>query len=134
MIYGDLTHKIIGCAMKVHRTLKNGFPEIIYQRAMAIEMQKAGLTFEREYELTIFYEGIEIGKRRTDFFVENKIMVELKAVIDLDDAHLNQCRNYLEACNLPVGLLINFGSSSLQYRRIYNSKHPESKHLSPDEN
>ena len=134
MIYGDLTHKIIGCGMKVHRTLRNGFPEVIYQRGMAIEIHKTCLAFEREHEITIYYEGIEVGKRRVDFFVENKIMVELKAVIDLDDSHLNQCRNYLEAYNLPVGLLINFGGSSLQYRRIYNSGHPDSQHIKQDEN
>ena len=125
MIYQELTHKIIGCAMKVHSTLGNGFQEVIYQRALAIEMRKHGLDFAREMEMIIYYEGEEIGTRRVDFFVEDKIMVELKAIIELNDSNLNQCRNYLEAYNLPVGLLINFGSNSLQYKRIYNSKHPE---------
>ena len=125
MIYQDLTHKIIGCSMKVHSTLGNGFQEVIYQRAMAIEMRKQGLSFEREMEMTIFYEEENIGTRRVDFFVEGKIMLELKAIIELNDANLNQCRNYLEAYNLPVSLLINFGSNSLQYKRIYNTKHPE---------
>ncbi|MBS1947574.1 MAG: GxxExxY protein [Bacteroidetes bacterium] len=127
MIYEELTHKIIGCAMKVHSTLGNGFQEVIYQRALAIEMRKQGLSFTREMEMTIYYESEEIGTRRVDFFVEGKIMVELKAIIELNDSNLNQCRNYLEAYNLPVGLLINFGSNSLQYKRIYNSKHPEAK-------
>jgi len=127
MIYQELTHKIIGCAMKVHSTLGNGFQEVIYQRALAIEMRKQGLDFAKEMEMTIYYEGEEIGTRRVDFFVEGKIMVELKAIIELNDTNLNQCRNYLEAYHLPVGLLINFGSNSLQYKRIYNSKHPESK-------
>ena len=127
MIYQDLTHKIIGCAMKVHSTLGNGFQEVIYQRALAIEMRKQGLDFSREMEMIIYYEGEEIGTRRFDFFVEGKIMVELKAIIELNDSNLNQCRNYLEAYNLPVGLLINFGANSLQYKRIYNSKHPEAK-------
>ena len=127
MIYEDITHKIIGCAMKVHSTLGNGFQEVIYQRAMAIEMPKQALDFIREMEIAIFYDGEQIGIRRVDFFVEDKIMVELKAVIDLNDNHLNQCRNYLEAYNLPVGLLINFGSNSLQYKRIYNTKHPDAK-------
>ena len=113
--------------MRVHSTLGNGFQEVIYQRAMAIEMAKQGLTFEREMEMTIFYEGNNIGIRRVDFFVEDKIMVELKAIIELNDNNLNQCRNYLEAYNLPVGMLINFGSNSLQYKRIYNTKHPEAK-------
>ena len=127
MIYEEITHAIIGCAMKVHTTLGNGFQEVIYQRALAIELVKRSIQFQREMEMTIYYEGEEIGIRRVDFFVENKIMVELKAVIDLNDIHLNQCRNYLEAYNLPVGLLINFGSNSLQYKRIYNTKHPDAK-------
>jgi len=127
MIYEAITHKIIGCAMKVHSVLGNGFQEVIYQRAMAIEMQKQYIGFAREMEMTIYYEGEKIGIRRVDFFVDGNIMVELKAIIELDDRSLNQCRNYLEAYNLPVGLLINFGSNSLQYKRIYNSKHPEAK-------
>lgn len=127
MIYGDLTHKIIGCSMKVHSFLGNGFQEVIYQRALAIEMEKQGLGYSREMKMTIYYEGVDIGTRRVDFFVENKIMVEMKASIELNDHHLNQCRNYLEAYNLPVGLLINFGSRSLQYKRVYNTKHPDAK-------
>ena len=114
MKYEDITHKIIGCAMKVHTTLGNGFQEVIYQRALAIEFKKAGLGYQREMEMTILYDGIDIGTRRVDFFVEGKIMVELKAIIELNDSNLNQCRNYLEAYNLPVGLLINFGSNSMQ--------------------
>lgn len=127
MIYEALTHKIIGCAMKVHSVLGNGFQEVIYQRAMCIEMDKQVLNFARETEMIIYYEQQQIGLRRVDFFVEKQIMVELKAIISLTDSNLNQCRNYLEAYNLPVGLLINFGSNSLQYKRIYNSKHPEAK-------
>ena len=127
MIYEEITHKIIGCAMKVHSVLVNGFQEVVYQRAMAIEMRKMGLNFTREMEMTIYYEGEEIGARRVDFFVEGKIMVELKAIIELNDSNLNQCRNYLEAYTLPVGVLLNFGSKSLQYKRIYNSKHSEAK-------
>jgi GxxExxY protein len=111
--------------MKVHATLGNGFQEVIYQRALAIEMEKQRLFFARELEMTILYDGIDIGTRRVDFFVDDKIMVELKAVITLDDLHIAQCRNYLEAYSLPVGLLINFGSKSLDYKRIYNTKHPE---------
>ncbi len=113
--------------MKVHATLGNGFQEFIYQRALAIEMEKQGIAFAREKKMTIYYEGIVIGTRRVDFFVEDKIMLEMKAVILLDDKHLNQCRNYLECYNLPVGLLINFGSNSLEYKRIYNTKHPDAK-------
>jgi GxxExxY protein len=125
MQYEDLTHKIIGCAMKVHTSLGNGFPEVIYQRALAIEMEKQGLKFDREIEMSIYYEGIKIGTRRVDFFVENKIVVELKALSILDDLHLAQTMNYLEAYNLPIGLLINFGSKSLAFKRVYNTKHPD---------
>ena len=127
MLYGEITHKIIGCAMKVHGTLGNGFQEVVYQRALAIEMQKHELGFERELEMTIYYDEIDIGTRRVDFFVEGKIMVELKAVSNLDDLHIAQCRNYLEAYNLPIGLLVNFGAKSMEHKRIYNTKHPDVK-------
>lgn len=113
--------------MKVHRTLGTGFQEIIYQKALAIEMRSQNLTFSQEMDMTIFYEGIEIGRRRVDFFVEQKIMVELKAVSNLNDLHLAQAINYLEAYNLPIGLLINFGSKSLEYKRVINTKHPDNK-------
>jgi GxxExxY protein len=122
-----LTHKIIGCAMKVHSTLGNGFQEVIYQRALAIEMEKQGLGFQREMEMTIFYEGFDIGTRRVDFFVENTIMLELKATIKLEEVHLAQAMNYCEAYKLPTGLLINFGSKSLEFKRVYNLSHPENK-------
>jgi len=125
MKYGDITHKIIGCAMKVHSTLGNGFQEVIYQRALAIEMTKQGLAFQREMEMAIHYEGEHIGTRRVDFFVEGVIMVELKALIQLEDVHLAQAMNYCQAYNLPIGLLINFGSKSLEYKRVYNVNHPE---------
>lgn len=127
MKYGDITHKIIGCAMKVHSTLGNGFQEVIYQRALAIEMAKQGLAFEREMEMAIQYEGEHIGTRRVDFFVEGVIMVEIKALIQLEDVHLAQAMNYCQAYNLPIGLLINFGSKSLEYKRVYNVNHPENK-------
>ena len=108
--------------MKVHRKLGSGFQEVIYQRALKIEMERQGLLFEREMEMTIYYEGVEIGTRRVDFFVEGKIMVEVKAVSKLDDINLSQTMNYLEAYNLPVGLLINFGGRSLEFKRVYNTK------------
>lgn len=123
----DLTHKIIGCSMKVHTILGNGFQEVIYQRALAIEMRKQGLSFAREMEMKIFYEGELIGTRRVDFFVEEKIMLELKAIIKLEDVHIAQAMNYCQAYNLPLGLLINFGSKSLEYKRVYNLNHPENK-------
>ena len=118
----DLTGKIIGCAMKVHSTLGNGFQEVIYQRALAIEMAKQGLSFQREMEMTIFYEGEDIGTRRVDFFIEEKIMVELKALTKLEDVHLAQALNYLEAYKMETGLLINFGSKSLEFKRVTNEK------------
>lgn len=127
MLYGDLTHQIIGCAMAVHSELGNGFQEVIYQRALAIEMEDQGLGFVREQEMNIYYKERDIGTRRVDFFVEDKVMVEIKAVSGLDDSNLAQARNYLEAYHLPVGLLVNFGARSLEYKRVYNTKHPENE-------
>ena len=119
---GDrFTYRIIGCAMKVHNTLGNGFQEVIYQRCLAIELGKAGLEFEREKEQTIYYENIAVGTRRADFVVENKVIVELKALTNLEDVHLSQAKNYLEAYNFPIGLLVHFGSKSLETRAIINS-------------
>ncbi len=117
-----LTGKIIGCAMEVHRILGNGFQEVIYQRALAQEMTLQGLSFSREHEMQIFYKGNHIGTRRVDFFVEGKIMVELKAVIQLENVHLAQAINYLEAYGLDIGLLINFGNTSLQFKRVSKPK------------
>ena len=118
--HSELTGKIIGCAMKVHRTLGNDFQEVIYQKCLAIEFEKQGIKFAREIETEIYYEGINVGVRRMDFLVENMIMVELKAKSGLDDTHLAQALNYLEACKLETGLLINFGSKSLEVKRITN--------------
>jgi GxxExxY protein len=120
--FNDSTSKIIGCAMRVHSTLGNGFQEVIYQRALEIEMQIEGLSFQREMEMPIFYREQQIGTRRVDFFVENEIMVELKAIIELEDVHLAQAINYLEAYNMKTGLLINFGSKSLTFKRLFNKK------------
>ena len=122
MKYKELTEKIIGCAMKIHATLGNGFQEVIYQRALEIEMRKAGLNYAREMEMTVYYDGQEIGLRRVDFFVEQTVMVELKALIQLEEAHLAQAMNYLEAYKMEIGLLINFGSRSLQFKRVHNNK------------
>ena len=127
MKYEEITHKIIGAAMKVHSVLGNGFQEVIYQRALAIEMEKNGLGFKRELEMGIYYDGIDIGTRRVDFFVEDQIMVDLKALIKLEDVHLAQAMNYCQAYNLPIGLLINFGAKSLEFKRVYNVNHPDNK-------
>ena len=118
----DLTFKVIGAAMEVHKLLGNGFQEVIYQRCLAIEMQLQNISYVREQEMKIEYKSYDVGTRRVDFFVENKIMVEIKAVINLEDVHLAQAMNYLEAYNLEIGLLINFGSRSLQFKRVHNNK------------
>jgi GxxExxY protein len=118
----DLTHRIIGCAMEVHRTLGNGFQEVIYQRALAIEMAAQGLEFMREQEMPVFYKGVEIGTRRVDFFVAGVVMVELKALVVLEDVHLAQAKNYVEAYGLEVGLLINFGGRSLEFKRVFRTR------------
>ena len=115
-----LTFDIIGCAMKVHNTLGNGFQEVIYQRCLAIELERAGIEFGREVEQTIFYNGINVGTRRADFVVENKVIVELKALTNLEDVHLAQAKNYVVAYKFEKGLLINFGATSLQYKLIFN--------------
>jgi GxxExxY protein len=127
MEFDELTYKINGCAMKVHNTLGNGFQEVIYQRCLAIELRKARLEFEREKEQTIFYDEEEVGTRRADFIVEGKVMVELKALINLEDVHLAQAKNYVVAYNFPIGLLINFGAVSLQFKKIFNPKYNNKK-------
>jgi GxxExxY protein len=122
MEINEITRKIIGCAMQVHNTLGSGFQEVIYQRALAIEMRYAGLSFERELEMPIFYRDEQIGTRRVDFFVEECVMVELKATSKLEDVHKAQAINYLEAYDIADGLLINFGSMSLEFKRLYNKR------------
>ena len=124
--YSELTSRIIGCAMNVHSVLGNGFQEVIYQRALEIEFQLAKINFYREFEMPIFYKGNRIGTRRVDFFVEDVVSVELKAVTKLEDVHFAQAINYLEAYNVEVGLLINFGEQSLNFKRLQNRKFQQS--------
>jgi len=121
--YSELTGKLIKCAMTVHSALGNGFQEVIYQRALAIEMRLADISFSREFEMPIFYRQEQIGTRRVDFLVENLVSVELKAITKLEDVHFAQAINYLEAYNLEIGLLINFGETSLNFKRLINKKH-----------
>ena len=121
MELNDITYKINGCAMKVHNKLGNGFQEVIYQRCLAIEFDKAKLNFGREVEQDIYYEGIIVGTRRADFIVEDCVIVEIKAVIRLEDVHLAQAKNYVVAYNYPIGLLINFGSTSLEFKKVFNN-------------
>jgi len=118
--YSELTSKTIGCCMAVHKILGNGFQEVIYQRALAIELQENNIAFEREKEMPIFYKEQHIGTRRVDFLVEGVVSVELKALTQLEDVHLAQAINYLEAYNIEIGLLINFGAKSLEFKRLIN--------------
>jgi hypothetical protein len=121
--HADITKKIIGASFEVHKFLGNGFQEVIYQRALQYEMHQAGLTFQREIEQPIYYKDLPqlIGTRRADFVLEDKVLVELKAVIQLEDVHLAQALNYLKVYKLEVGLLINFGSKSLTFKRLIRS-------------
>ena len=122
-MYEDITRRIIAAAMQVHSTLGNGFQEVIYQRVLEIEFPYHDLAFEREKEMPIYYRGAQIGTRRVDFFVEELIMVELKAVVRLEDVHLAQAMNYLEAYNMQIGLLLNFGARSLEFKRVHNNRY-----------
>ena len=115
-----LTHKIIGCAMEVHNHLGNGFQEVVYQRALSIELNMQGIEHIREQEMPLQYKGYDVGTRRVDFFVEGKVMVEIKAIEKLEDVHKAQAINYCEAYNIADGLLINFGGKSLDFKRVYN--------------
>lgn len=121
--YNEITEKIIGAAMKVHRTLGNGFQEVIYQRALEIELQEADVNFAREVSMPVYHKGRPISERRVDFLIDNKISVELKAINTLEPVHFAQARNYLEAYHIEIGLLINFGSISLQFKRLQNPKY-----------
>ncbi|WP_312762253.1 GxxExxY protein [Epilithonimonas sp.] len=126
-----ITHSIIGCAMEVHNILGNGFQEVVYQRALSIEMNLRNIEHQREFEMPLSYKGFDIGSRRVDFLVMEEISIEIKAIINLEDVHLAQAMNYLEAYNLQTGLLINFGAKSLQFKRLFNkswkSKNPENQ-------
>lgn len=123
MINDKLTYAVIGCAMNVHNAMGPGFQEVIYQRCMAIEMKKAGLEFEREKEQVVYYDGLEVGTRRADFVIEGKLILELKAKVQLEDVHLAQAKNYTVAYDFPKGLLINFGGRSLEYKLMFNPKY-----------
>lgn len=129
--YSDITRKIIGSAMKVHSALGNGFQEVIYQRALAIEMADESLSFSREHEMPIYYKQQHIGTRRVDFLIEEVISLEVKALTKLEDVHLAQAINYLEAYDLEIGLLINFGAKSLQFKRIINKKFKQKNQGNP---
>ena len=118
-----ITREIIGCAMEVHNILGNGFQEIVYQRALSVEMNLRNIEHQREFEMPLFYKGVDVGQRRVDFLIENEISVEIKAIVNLEDVHFAQAINYLEAYNLQTGVLINFGAKSLQFKRLFNKKY-----------
>ncbi len=121
--YGEITEKIIGAAFRVHNTLDCGFQEVIYQRALEMELRLIPLNYAREFEMPIYYLDEQIGTRKVVFFVDNKISVELKAVVKIDDTNLAQAMNYLEAYNIEIGLLINFGSKRMEFHRFTNKKY-----------
>ena len=118
-----LTYKIIGCAMKVHNILGPGFQEVFYQRCLAIELENQNIDYAREEQQIVYYKGIEVGTRRADFVIENNVVVELKALVKLEDVHLAQAKNYTVAYDFPLGLLINFGGKSLEYKLLFNPKY-----------
>jgi GxxExxY protein len=126
--YSDISEKIIGCAMKVHRYFGLGFPEIIYQRSLMMEFEKVGLRYKTEVEKDIYYNGAFVGKRRLDLIVEEKVLIELKAVAELDNRVMNQVANYLKVFDIEVGLLLNFGTSSLQFKRFANTRNNQRNH------
>ena len=130
--HSELTGRVIGCAMTVHSALGNGFQEVIYQRALEIEMMDQRLSFAREQEMPIYYKGQQIGSRRVDFLVGNAVCVELKAIARLEDIHLAQAINYLEAYDLEVGLLLNFGARSLEFKRVSNRKFNQRNQGNPE--
>ncbi len=123
MIKDPLTYGIIGCAMKVHQKMGPGFQELIYQRCLSIELRRVNFSFVEEQTHPIYYDEIEVGRRRADFVVENKVVLELKAVVALQDVHLAQAKNYTVVYDFPKGLLINFGGKSLEYKLLFNPKY-----------
>lgn len=122
MKHEEITYRIIACAMEVHKKLGPGYPEYIYHRALIVEFKLQNVTFEDEYDIKIYYKGEHIGVRRVDFLVEKIIPVEIKAVTELSDINIAQAKNYLEAGEIEIGLLINFGATSLQFKRMINNR------------
>ena len=115
-----LTKEIIGKAFRVSNTLGPGFMEKVYENALVYELRISGLSVHQQYELNVFYEHVEVGTFFADIVVENKVLVELKAVKDLEDIHLAQVLHYLKACKFQLGLLINFGTPAIQIKRVAN--------------
>ena len=130
MKHEEITYKIIACAMEVHRKLGPGYPEYIYHRAIIIEFKLQNVYFEDEFEIKIYYKGEQVGIRRVDFLVDKEVPVEIKAATELSDLNIAQAKNYLEAGGIEIGLLINFGANSLQWKRLFNNKYNPDKNLS----
>ena len=116
--HSELTAKIIGCAIEVHKGLGCGFQEVIYQRALEHEFTLQKVKYAREVDMPIFYKDKHLGTRRVDFLIEGKVLLEIKAVVKLEKVHLAQAKNYLEAYKIEVGLLLNFGSINLDIKRL----------------
>ena len=127
-LHGDLTGEVIGCAVEVHKELGSGFQEVVYQRALEFEMARAGIDFGREVDMPIFYKGRQVGTRRVDFLVADVVSVELKAVGKLDDVHRAQGINYVEAFNIEIGLLLNFGAQRIEIQRLFNNRYDPNRH------
>ena len=117
-LFEDLSGKIIGAAIKVHRELGSAYEEKIYQRALYLEFQKAKLSFAREKEINIKYQGVTLGKKKLDFVVDNKIIIELKKSDEINNVHIAQVVSYLKTLGLQLGLILNFGLSKLQIKRV----------------
>jgi GxxExxY protein len=122
MKYEEITYKIIACAMEVHKKLGPGYPEYIYHRALIIEFKLQCVVFEDEFEIKIYYKGEQVGIGRVDFLVEKIVPVEIKAASELSDINIAQAKNYVEASGIEIGLLINFGAPSLQFKRMINNR------------
>lgn len=118
LIYEEITGKIIGAAIAVHKTLGSGFLESVYENAMAIELKKRGISYEKQKEIAIYYDGKEVGKHRLDMIVDDKIIVEFKAIRTLEDFHFSIVRSYIRATGKEHGLIINFSHPVIQVKRV----------------
>lgn len=118
----ELSHRVIGCAIEVHRELGPGFLESIYEASMVVALRGAGLSFENQKLVPVLFRGAPVGEHRLDLLVEHCLVVELKAIKALEDVHFAQVRSYLKACRLKHGLLLNFNSVKLTVRRVIHDE------------
>ena len=124
---GDLTYRINGCAMTVHKKLNRGCREYVYCRALAIELRQAQIPFQREVWLPIYYDGFKIAARRVDFLCDNQVTIEVKAISQLENRDMSQALNTLEQINIEKGLLLNFGALVLAFKHLFNNKYEPNK-------